>query len=162
MRNGFRLFLSMYGHKHSFVVNSTFQDKKYLQFYLELIFESLLEHKSLGQKSTKTNLFVLQKDYRAPELSTIIEDIDSHFCQENEKSFVQTMCTQTDCVRTIHVPKKFNIAVFILTIRGECAAHRNCSQSFQSCLLRNNGYCRGDDVAIVKVDNFCGFELICV
>ena len=56
--------------------------------------------------------------------------------------FVQAKFTGTFCIWTIHVPNENNSAVVVPTIRGECAAHRNCSQWFHTCLQRNIGSCR--------------------
>ena len=54
-------------------------------------------------------------------------------------------CIRAHCIRTIHVPKKINIATVLATFRGEGATYCNCSQIFHTRLQRNNGSCRGGE-----------------
>ena len=62
---------------------------------------------------------------------------------ERSKSlFVPAKFTRTLCIRTTHAPNEVISAIVLPTIRGECAAHRNCSQLFQTCLQRDIGSCR--------------------
>ena len=45
----------------------------------------------------------------------------------------------------MQVPKKFNIAIAILTIRDEGATDRKCSQLFHNCLQCKISFCRGGE-----------------
>ena len=47
----------------------------------------LLKNKNLDQTSRKTNLFALQRKYCSPDKWMCIEDLDSCFCREIDKSF---------------------------------------------------------------------------
>ena len=51
----------------TFISNKAFQDDRFSQNYLKLIFKSFQNFNSLGQTSRKPNLFVLQRDYFAPD-----------------------------------------------------------------------------------------------
>ena len=90
----------------------------------------------------KTKFFVPQREYCALDAWTSLEDFDSRICQDLWKFFVQLKCTRAHCVPTIHVPRQFDIAIVIPTIRGECTAHRSCSQIFHTCWQRNLGSCK--------------------
>ena len=46
---------------------------------------------------------------------------------------MQAEYTRTLCIRTIHVPNKFNKAIVMPTKKVECATHRNWSQKFHTC-----------------------------
>ena len=111
----------------------------------ELIFAPLEKCKCLSDTSIKMELFVLEKDYCAPDTWIRIEDIDNHFFKRLKSLFIKANFLRTHFVRTIHVPKKFNIALVIPTIKGECATHRNCSQFSHTSLQRNIGSCRSGE-----------------
>ena len=59
--------------------------------------------------------------------------------------FVNANFTRTFCIWTADIPNENNTAIFIPTIRCECAKHCNCSQLFHTCLQRNIGSCRDGD-----------------
>ena len=94
----------------------------------------------------KSNVFDLQKDYCASGALTRIADIDTRFCREIEKTFVQAKLTRTLCFRTKHVPTEIISVIVIPTIRGECATYHNCSEIFHTCLQRNVGSCRDGEI----------------
>ena len=71
--------------KHSLCLTTL--DKKNLQHHPEMIFESNQKSKCLGHTSRKTKLFVGQGEYCAPNKWNCIEETDSQFCQETEKTF---------------------------------------------------------------------------
>ena len=52
------------------------------------------------------------------------------------------------CIRTKHVPNKFNIALVIPSMRGECLAHHYCTQLIHTCLRPNNGSCRDGEFRV--------------
>ena len=67
--------------------------------------------------------------------------------------FVQAKFTLTLWIGKIHVPNENNSAIFIPTIRGECAAYRNCSKNVTSVSNIKS-------ILVTQVDNFCKNELI--
>ena len=56
--------------------------------------------------------------------------------------FVQSKFTQTLCIWTIHIPNENNSTNVIHKIRGECAAHCNCSQKYHTCRQQKINSCR--------------------
>ena len=55
IRNSLHHSLSMYGHRHNFVVTKTFRDSRQLQKHLRMIFVSLQKNNSPGHTTRKTN-----------------------------------------------------------------------------------------------------------
>ena len=109
------------------------QDKRNLQWYLEVIFVSLQKYKPVAYKSRKTNVFVLRKAFCAPDTWRCIADSDSRFCQLFVQIFlVLAKLPRKHLVRMVKTPNSFSKADAIPTIRGERATHRICSQLFQN------------------------------
>ena len=64
------------------------------------------------------------------------------FAEKYNSLFLQAKYIRAQCIRTIHVPKKFNNANVKPRNRSECATHRNFSQFFYLCLQHNIGTCQ--------------------
>ena len=140
IRNSFHHFLSMFGHRLSFVASITFNNNSHLQKYLELIFASIQKRICLDQTSRKTNSFIFNKKNCAIDTLTRLDDIDSRFCLELrlKNSFQHAKYTRSHYFRTEHVPNMLNEAIVIPTTCGACATHRKCSPLIQD----NIGSCR--------------------
>ena len=137
----FHHYLSMYGQRHTFVLNMK-MGNRYLQQHLERIILSRQKYKFFGQTS-RFCLFY-QSESCASDTKSCIEDIDSRFCRENDKSFrACKVYPNTRCIGTKHVPNELKIAIVLSTIKGECTTHRICSQLFQTSLQRDYVFCRG-------------------
>ena len=70
---------------------------------------------------------------RAPAFRTLI--VDS--ARKLKNLFVHANYTRIYCIRTIHVPNRFNIAFVIPAIRAEVATHRKRSHLRHFHLQRN-------------------------
>ena len=64
------------------------------------------------------------------------------FVEKHNSLFLHAKYIRAHCIRTIHVPKKFNNTNVIPRNRSECATHRSFCQFFHTCLQRNIGTCR--------------------
>ena len=73
---------SMYGCRYTFLLKNSCQVIRHLHYYLEVIFVSFQKYKSFGHTSRKTDLFILQKKFSAPDTWKCIEDIDSRLNRE--------------------------------------------------------------------------------
>ena len=82
-------------------------------------------------------------------------NLDVHFCRGIEKSFCVAMCPIKRFFWTIHFSNRFDNDYVMPTIKGEYAAHGNCSQTYHTCLQRIVGFVDLLNFAMVEVDDFC-------
>ena len=124
----------MYENKHKLALNNIIQESTHILWEIERIFVSLQKYKYRGHTSSKTILFVLQREYCAPDTWTCFEDIDNHFYQAIEKSLYARKVSQNLFrLNKAHSQRGKN-AFVIPTNKGRCATHLKCSQLFRPCL----------------------------
>ena len=108
----------------------------------KLILDYLQKCKPHGQTTRKRNMFPLQKKIAGLAHRRSLRTFKIAFVERFQSLFVQGKFNRTLCIQTKHVPNEINRAIVILTIRGNFATHRNCSQQIHTCLNYNIGSCR--------------------